>query len=283
MRHWLNKNRPTITFLVLIAVGLLLHFWMEEWWLSSAAHALSDALMVAGLLGLTVDRFLKHDLMRDVGAIIIGWALPDEIRNHIREATKTSIVRRNHRLDYSFSASSDSDDVVIDATEEWEIFNYSSETERYEPHFAINTVDNLDRSSICCTISPRDCPTRVFTSEELNDEKCLTEEKTRLVYRPKINLTLPYQILEDYRTKAACVVKWHYRFTKKRDDFIATHSTRPTIGTTVSIKCDCGLNFEFDPVAEHAEGSTEWRYTNLFMPLQTWFVRWRPENDAVHQ
>jgi hypothetical protein len=276
VRRWLSRNRSSLTFLLLTAAGLAFHFYPEGWWLQTTIHALSDALMVAGLLGLTVDRFLKHDLMRDVGSIFIGWALPDEIRNYIREVSRTSLVRRNYRAEYDFKKSEGG--LLVVATESWEVFNYSSGSRRYESHMAINLVEKPSLKHMQCEFT-QDGHTRVYTADELNKKYCKTE-KTRVIYRiPKKSLR--WQDIEDRRTVAACRVKWHYRITKNLHDFILTYSTLPTINLTICVRSDCGLRFEFDQDMEHAEGSLEWRFPSLLMPQQQLSMRWYPESNAI--
>jgi hypothetical protein len=277
LMRWTQKYWSLIVFFALVAVGLILHFFYQhDWPLYSTFHAFADALIVAGLLGATVDRFLKHDLMRDVGAIFIGWALPDEIRNYIREVSNTSLVRRNYRAEYVFTASED--DVVIDASEEWEVFNYSTGVRKYQPHMAINLVESPSRDHIQCDFTTNG-RTKVYTAKKLDTEH-REKEETRVIYRlPKSSLRA--QDIEDRRTAASCRVKWQYRITKKRNDVILTYSTLPTIGITVLIRCNCGLKFEFDPEkAEHAENSSEWRYPGLFMPRQAFSIRWYPETTV---
>jgi hypothetical protein len=178
--RFFHKYRAFFIFSGLFLSGFGLHFWQDHWWLHSTAHALSDALMVAGLLGATVDRLLKNDLIRDVGSIFIGWALPDEIRNYIREVSNTSLVRRNYRAEFAFVANGD--DVVIDVTEEWDVFNYSSGTRPYQSHMAISLIDYPSRDHIRCELT-RNGRTEIFTAEQLNsNKKRLEEKKTRVVY-----------------------------------------------------------------------------------------------------
>jgi hypothetical protein len=211
--RWIHKYRALLIFLALLVSGLALHFWPHGWWFDSTFHALADALMVAGFLGLTVDRLLKHDLMRDVGSIFIGWALPDEIRNYIREVSNTSLVKRNYRAEYVFTESGEN--VIIDASAEWEVYNYSSGSRLYCPHMAISLMDYPSADHIRCEVT-RGSGTRTFLAEQLNSEKHLERKETRVIYRlPKMKLRS--QDIEDRRTAAACRVKWQYRMTKKTE------------------------------------------------------------------
>ena len=274
MIRFMNKYRSFLAFTGLIVAGLILHLWPSEWRMHSTIHVLSDALIVASILGLTVDTFLKYDLMRDVGSIFIGWALPDEIRNYIREISQTSLVRRNYRAAYVVTKVNDR--VVVNATAEWELYNYSSGTRTYRPHMAINNNEEPSLDAIQCTLSFRG-KDRLFKADELNS-KYVEKENTRVVYRLP-GRKLRYQDIEDRRTTPECRVKWHYRIVKNLTDTIINYSTLPTIGATVTIQCDCGLNFEFEPEFSHADGSGEWHSDSLFMPMQVFSIRWHPEKE----
>ena len=81
MLAWLMRHRVGIAFFVAILVGFGIHAVLSQLQLPHDAEPgmglrmLADALVVAGLLGATVDGGLKRALVRDVGSIFIGWAL----------------------------------------------------------------------------------------------------------------------------------------------------------------------------------------------------------------
>jgi hypothetical protein len=283
MNRLLRKHIDTVTLISLFVGGLLLHAldkWLhllDSFWFQSTFHMFCDALTLGGILGLTVDWFLKRHLMRNVGSIFIGWALPDEIRNNIREASQTSLVRRNYRAEYTFKKRRNKLDVEV--VEEWDVYNYGSASEEYAGHMAIDHVDNLSPDSIGCEITQNGRPSTIYSADKLKGY--LEKKPTRDVYRlPKI--TIPSQDIEDRRIKPACRVKWQYCISKNTRDVVWTYSTLPTIHVTVRIHSNCGLQFEFDPDdrLEHAEGSSEWRMPILFMPHQQFRIRWRPELDT---
>jgi hypothetical protein len=90
-----------VVFVLLVCVGLVIHgalIWNDvkepgRW--IRLFEVLADGFIVAGVLGATVDWALKKALVRDVGAIFIGWALPQAVRNYIRDVSQTAIVRRD--------------------------------------------------------------------------------------------------------------------------------------------------------------------------------------------
>src|SRR5262249_49059149 len=136
---------------------------------------LSDALMIAALLGLTVDWFLKRALIRDVGSIFIGWSLPQEVRNYIREVSQTSIVRKNWRTHYHFTMSDSKDSVTVKVTSYVEIFNFSTAFREYRPSLALDLRDRPDEQAISCEVK-RGRKTHFKGAEGLNNPKLVKKE-----------------------------------------------------------------------------------------------------------
>jgi hypothetical protein len=69
------------------AVGAAGSLWHQDipWsWLAHLAGALSPPLFTAGILGLTVDIFLKRELARDVFVAAFRYILPDELKEEVQ-------------------------------------------------------------------------------------------------------------------------------------------------------------------------------------------------------
>jgi hypothetical protein len=278
--RWLSKNRFGLTLAGIALAGLLLHiFYPEDWRFHSTFHVLADALIVAGISGFTVDASLHRALIRDVWHVLLGHALPDEIRNYLRNIAETSLVRRNWRAEFRFQK--DGDKLVVDVTESWELFNYGSGSRPYKSHMAVNLIDNPSPDRLQCEISQAGRKTRRYAATELNNRNHRQSKGTRVIYRAD-EVSLEAQDIEDRRTTAACSVKWQYRITKNSRDFILMFSaSHPAIGLVISCYQDCGLRFEFDQEEmDHAADSSDWRFPWLLAPQQQFCMRWYPEAEV---
>ena len=71
----------------LIAIGvcgILWHGLIPLAWVDVLVKELSSALIVAGVLGVTVDTFLKKELARDVFTTAFNYVLPKELKDEVR-------------------------------------------------------------------------------------------------------------------------------------------------------------------------------------------------------
>jgi hypothetical protein len=66
------------------AAGGLWHDYLPWAWLAHTAKELSPPLLIAGILGLTVDTFLKREFARDVFVAAFRYVLPDELKEEVR-------------------------------------------------------------------------------------------------------------------------------------------------------------------------------------------------------
>jgi hypothetical protein len=84
IREWLAEWLGLLVGIVLIIVGVVGHFKLHEYLL---LRSLSEALLIAGILTLTVDPFIKRRLLReaskDIFRHMLGFALPDEIKERL--------------------------------------------------------------------------------------------------------------------------------------------------------------------------------------------------------
>ena len=77
--------RPSTVFWIILVGGIALLFWPAAWPLHDPAAALAHALVIAGVLGITVDRVAKDHLLkeaaRDISQYLIGYRLPEQIQD----------------------------------------------------------------------------------------------------------------------------------------------------------------------------------------------------------
>jgi hypothetical protein len=278
MHRWIQSHKGLIFFSGMIVVGLLMHVGLhfgsfsEHWkWLASTIAMLADALVVAALLGLTVDRFLKRDLIRDVGAIFIGWALPQEVKDHIREVSRTSIVRKNVRIHYKLTENDGGVDVQV--TIEAEVYNFGASVEPYSPLLSLDLHDCPDESATMCDWTIDD---KAQSWKPTCDGRSMSVSKDEHTVTWKAKpLRLRSQDATDSRVKPASTTRWTFleRMPIPYTDFFAT--SEPTIDVQITADCPPSIAFTCDGPTSHAEGSNRWLYERLYMPGQSIRVRWK--------
>ena len=99
-----EKKEFGLFILTMVVVGLLSLIslrWLSEGWVIRRiiAGSVGDALLVAALLAVTVDRYIKSDLIReaskDVHKYLVGYHLPEELKERIQEMMCEPIIRRD--------------------------------------------------------------------------------------------------------------------------------------------------------------------------------------------
>jgi hypothetical protein len=257
---------------------MILHYLPEipeEWWamswLRSAIHPLSDALMVGGILGATVDTFLKRALMRDVGAVFIGWALPQKLRDYIREVSQTSIVRQNYRVHYKLTVSGN--EVTAEVSTTVDVFNFSTATRIHQPQLSLDLHDRPNETAVRAEVrrGGRVCPWSAakLAKRAEKSEHVLTWRLPRMFLAP--------QDVDKAHLEPACTILWEYEMTMPvpYTDFLSF--MWPTVGVELVSDCPSDIEFTCDPceAMKHGEGSRQWRYDRLYMPGQSIRVRWK--------
>ncbi len=99
--------------LVLFAAGLALMFWghknKSDNFIAEILELLGHAIVVAAILAATVDLYVKKLLLKeaasDIAKYLIGYKLPEELQDRIRELMGTTLFRRDVRIHYKMSQS----------------------------------------------------------------------------------------------------------------------------------------------------------------------------------
>lgn len=282
MTKWLDRHISILTFAGIGIVGVGLHYLRPHLgiglgWLNETRELLSHACIVAAVLGVTVDSFLKKALIRDVGSIFIGWALPQEVRNYIKDISQTALVRRNGKIDYVLRE--DGQDVIVDTTHQWDTFNYSTGIVMWRPTFATDLHENPDESAIELEITDGR-KTKRWTAKELNTYR--KRERTEQLIRwhsPKLLRLMPREV---HDLSPACHVRWKHRMKVPRNySTIASFGT-PTIGVTVTAECPTGgldIDCKATEGMQHAAGSSQWIHPRLFYGAHI-RIYWRPKESS---
>ena len=227
----LLKHRTWIVFLGLVLLGLLLkitllryHIPHDSPW-GMPPQMLGDALMVAGILGATVDWGLKRALVKDVGSIFIGWALPLPVRNYIRHVSETSIVR-TCAIHYGLTV--EGDHVVLDVTDSCDVYNYSTAIRRYESVIGIDRHEHPDLSSVRCVVTRNGKPSQ---------QRLKTDDQLFSVHWKTRRFSLWPQDVNDPTRTPACQTRWEYRLRLPVNYSTVAAFGTPTLGVTITIDC----------------------------------------------
>lgn len=139
----------TLGLLLLGFAGIAAHnlHWLGDPW-GILAGGLGEALVIAALLGVTVDQHVKrelaHEVAQDVAAAVAGSDAPEEIRQSIKASFKPELlIRRNHRHRYKIEKIPQEPGFVkVTSVIDYEVLNYSREPYEDSPFSELAEVTN---------------------------------------------------------------------------------------------------------------------------------------------
>jgi hypothetical protein len=263
-RNWLFYGTCT----GLIVAGLVViwtypHGWPQRELLVSVAQA----LIIAGILALTVDRFIKErllrELTRDVSQYLIGYELPKEIQDRIHDIMGTALVRHNYQQRYRLAA--DAGQVRAEVELTWEIVNYSSTPRMYAPALYFDRNERPDIQEISCHSTDKSA---AFTMTGDKVKKRIEHDGDSVKVRAKDIWIQPRSSGISYR------IFEHYVVTPSVP-FDITAMAMPTIGVMVLIQRPEGLKTRVEAIAKPTiDEGDRWECRQLFMPGEHITLKW---------
>src|SRR5262249_41793204 len=143
--------------------------------------------------------------LRDVKSVIFGWALPSEIRAHIRDVSETSIVRKNYVARFDISV--DGNKATINVSESWDVYNFSTHAQKYKSSYAVDLHDDPDFDAASCESAFGNAKSRLWDSKSLNAAKHIKRESGSVTWEID-SVTLPPQEVSDKDLKPSGRVCW---------------------------------------------------------------------------
>lgn len=269
-RNWLFYC--TCTGLIVAGLGVIWtypHDWPQRDLLVSVAHA----FIIAGILSLTVDQFVKERLLReltkDVSYYLIGYELPNEIRDRIHDIMGTALVRHDYQQRYRLAA--DGSQVRAEVELTWEIVNYSSTPRTYVPGLYFDRNERPDIQGLSCHSIDK---AAAFTMTGDKLKKRIEYDGDSVKVKAKDIRIQPRSSGIKYR------IFMRYAVTPSVPLDI-TAMAMPTIGVMVLIQRPEGLRTRIEAMttATVDEGD-RWECRQLFMPGEHFTLKWElAENE----
>lgn len=220
---------------------------------------LAVALMIAGILTMTVDPFIKRraraEATRDIFHHMLGFGLPLSIRERLQEMVeKTKLYRQDMTLHIVMSE--DKDSVVFDVEMEFEVVNPTSHALDFAPLIQFEKGEGALKSVTC------------FGESGYGKNAGLSSAKGGLG-------SVEYRG-DGVRILSGGSRRFKYEYAIRYPTtlgFWFPNFVSPTIGLALTMKIPA--NFSVRATAAEYEASGEWRYPNkLFMPNEHLEIVW---------
>jgi hypothetical protein len=250
------------------------YFFPDQWILKRLLTlSIGEAFVVAAILGLTVDRYLKGDLIRkvsqDVYKYMVGYNLPAEIKGRLQALMGTALVRRNWQIAYTLIPIAESDEVLIDINFSYELENVSNTVQTYTPRIEIEKYLNPTILELRC-----DDPESHFRHVANPGESIGKEqgEKSGIIAAqgPGINVKPSGR-----NSELRYPFRGHYQLrtpSHHGDSFSFNH---PSIGVTITATYPVGYKIAIESGDETVTTDNMWQFRNrAFLPSEHVMVRW---------
>jgi len=256
-------------FHIILAIVFVIGATMSAKWTSWWPHwtplvSVGEAFMIASVLAFTVDRFVKehfiYDVSRDVFHYIIGYDVPVELKNKIKELLQTEIIAFDKLI--AIRIEPKGRNVTVTFRIEWKIRNLTSATRSYTPHFAVS--DSHEPRFIGHGVASRtvnyswDGDAVGKRVHAAGHHRQLTGETFELE---------PGSIAGDY------IVKWQYSVTLPKEYFHVDVFGRTTIGVRVIV--DHPASYDVTVVDGPVHAVNEWSSDRMFLQGEFVAVQWR--------
>lgn len=257
-------------FVPILAVGGGLHYYPTSWYLSDLVRGgLSEALMIAAVLGLTVDRIAKDKLLGDVSSDIwhqlMGRDLPPEVKDFIKHALlETKLVCTRLELRYRLEERSDGRlDVIVHKTREIENFGTTA-VKDWEGYTTI--FDDYTPKFLACVCEMPGGQGFSWPDEEAAVR--LEQKESALTAHPKRITFAPHG-----HKGSKATFSWKYSMIMRRTDTDINAYGIPSVGMTIVLdgKPD-SIHFKVDNVPEPT--GHIWRCNDVLWAGQFRRLRW---------
>ena len=279
-----DHARLLLPFIVAGLVGIVARLKYPYWWPGNElVYFLSDALIVAMLLGVVIDLFSAKLLVERVSDALaqrlVGRGLPVDMQGPVRDVVSTDLVRDHYVKSYAFSPLEDGR-VRVNVEVRFEVRNYSEAVRDYAPEMVAETFFQPEFHFLEYGIAGR----KIYTfSDDGLSRKAEAADALGVTRVPRS--ALPALSLKPVRAgeKAACQVTWRYSITVPEQYCDVTELDEATLGATIQIE-SLPEELEFvaggDASLHHEAGSQSWYFERAFIAGQCvrswWFRRKNP-------
>jgi hypothetical protein len=268
--NW-SKYRFLLLLVIMIGLGILLAIYGAKRW-GHPAEAIGDALIIAGVLGLTVDGYVKAHLLeeasRDISQYLLGYHLPGEIQYTIKDLMFTGRVSRNLHLHYTLTEPPETPDKVsVELTLTYWVENLTNSKLPYSQYFYQEASFSPRFLELRCDSTETNANYRLGENELGQQVKTQKDSFRITVKGPTIKL--PPRSHEsgskyEFTTKCASLYAEDYS-----DVFVFDY---PCIAVVVT--AEYPEHFEFEAPSEPEEVN-RWEYPRVFLGGEQITMHWR--------
>ncbi|KAA0099109.1 NAD(P)/FAD-dependent oxidoreductase [Mycolicibacterium sp. P1-5] len=264
--------------------------WLvSQTWLMDLLNKLGDAAIIAAILAVAVDKYVKQKLVSEVAReavdFAVGYALPPEVKKHVQYILRMPFVRRNLVFTYEFGAISgaNADEYLkVKCTTTYEIVNLTDRDIKFNVRTAVQNAHypGLEENKLSLLkVADR---TRSETElKELADKQAKKKGTTDVLYT---SVTEEVEIPHGH-SNAVPVVTERISYVRRDDDIFLDILPPPSLGLTLRVKglADYVVGASFGASGmvpgKYASDADEWTWTvtDVVLPGSHFYLKWHPQ------
>lgn len=235
-------------------------------WVDQIVHDLGIAVIVASLLGFSIDRWLKAEIVEDVFRAALGYILPQEFKEEVRRITSFKFLCEKHCLHAKIEIL-DGDKVRLTTMVERTLRNITSNVEAVRGFYSVDEWGFSEGPSqiLECQLE-LDGGETISKFEVTSDREKVTARTSEVLLRPGQSAKVSYKSVEIKRINDEA--SFNFRAPTKN----------PEIEITLPDSLECSYGF---PGPDDRIHKTKFmrRYTlqGMYFPYQRMTVRWWPK------
>jgi hypothetical protein len=272
---WWVRRKPFVSFLVTVAIlfasGVFFQLGQPPYFKTQFFESLGHALVIAGILALTVDYYLKNRVLQEVSAdvskYLIGYQLPGEVQDRIKGLLQTTWVRRNCNVRCRLTELADEPGHVrLEVAISDEMENITNEILPYTDTLEFEKHDPERIVELRCDSEDKRARYRLI-GDALNDAVKEKKDEHGVMVAQGKRVRIPPVRNTKYKYRFSA--KYEVTYPENYSDLVSFKW--PTIG--VSLEFECPETFRITASPADLEGNNRWEYKRLF--LQNDHVRFR--------
>jgi hypothetical protein len=235
-------------------------------------HSLGDALVIAAILSLTVDQYVKWRVLRevtsDISKYLIGYRLPEQLQDRIRNIMQTKWILRNFQVRIRIIRQGAK--LEADVTISESVQNITSETQEYDDFISFSKLERNRVTELRCDGGSRE------SNYHFSETQIQRNEHSGQIH----------YAAQSVKIAPIADADRDFQFSKR---YLAPHTYASrevltfrvaTIGADIQITdCPTDLRFYLVPSPDQ-ETHHRWTYNRLFLPGEQIVIQWEREEEA---
>jgi hypothetical protein len=263
---------------------------VSQSWLVDLSNKLGDAAIIAAILALVVDGYVKQKLVSEVAReavdFAVGYALPPQVKEHIQHILRMPFVRQNVVFTYQFAATASGphgdEYLQVECTTSYDVVNLTDHDIKFTVRTAVQKAHypGLGQNRLCLL--------QVAGTQRSEAElKVLAEKQDKDRGTTDVLYTsVAAEVLVPHGERNGVpVVTKRISYHRRDDDIFLDILPPPSLGLTLKVKglrgyvvaASFGASQSSAPTYDSGADERTWDVKDVVLPGSHLYLAWHPQ------